>query len=80
MNIFIKNVNYIFIRRNKDVTCTKQKEDKEMKLFKFWISFSNKKDYEIQEHGENFAECLQKAQNRAKFVGGKVCAWDEISL
>ena len=51
-----------------------------MKLFKFWISFSNKKDYEIQEHGENFAECLQKAQNRAKFVDGKVCAWDEISL
>lgn len=50
-----------------------------MKFFKFWISFSNKKDYEIQEHGENFAECLQKAQNRAKFVGGKVCAWDEIN-
>lgn len=76
----MKNVNYIFIRRNKDVTCTKIKEDKEMKLFKFWISFSNKKDYEIQEHGESFAECLQKARNRAEFVGGKVCAWDEINL
>jgi hypothetical protein len=50
-----------------------------MKLFKFWISFSNKKDYEIQEHGISFAECLQKAQNRAEFVGGKVCAWDEIN-
>lgn len=51
-----------------------------MKFFEFVISFSNKKDYEIQEHGESFAECFEKAQNRAKFVGGKVCHWYEISL
>ena len=51
-----------------------------MKDIKEEFKMENKKDYEIQEHGENFAECLQKAQNRAKFVGGKVCAWDEISL
>ena len=31
-----------------------------MKLFKFWISFSNKKDYEIQEHGKTLPNAYKK--------------------
>lgn len=46
--------------------------------YRFFIRLSNGKETTRDETAGSFKECLLLAQNEAKFLNGKVIAWDEL--
>ena len=46
--------------------------------YRFFIRLSNKKETIREETAASFKECLILAQSEAKFLNGKVIAWEEL--
>lgn len=75
----MKNVNYIFIRRNNK--CDLQKEVKAMKNlshFCFYFRLPDGREVETEIVSSSFKECLKDAQERAANTKSKIIAWVEL--